>query len=205
MGGVARDVALLDLLQEQRQTNALLRQVASGGVATAGTGAASSGALSLAQTLAALRTPGEVFQVLMAAGRRGDVDPLYARTVHQAPAGTQQTFVDPVPKGMVAYVVGVHRMQVTPDLAKATITHFDDNNPAPIINQAAGLGPVELVGPFFRPVRYNVTHVVRGDPDLDVEFIDEIQGVLIKTEVVARTIEPMLAQWYNAIRQAFGG
>lgn len=204
-GALGRDVALLDLLAAQQQTNALLQAMVSTQQQTSASVQTTSSKPSTSETLEALRAPDDILEVLMAAQLRGEVDPFFQRMLMMVPAGTQQSMLMEIPQGKLGYIVGVHRMQLTPDLTQAQITHIDDDSATPLVDAVSGIGNVSVAGPFFRPVRYSITHIVRGDPDLDVQFVAQMQGVYMSDQLAQQTLAPMWRGWYAAMRAAWRG
>ncbi len=192
MGGVARDVALLDLLQEQRQVTSLLRQIANGGVTPA-------------SVVQSIRTTDEMLQVLLAALKRGQIDRWFSRQTMAVPAGTTQTMTMPLPQqGFVGLVVGEHLMQVSPSLSTVLVTHIDDRSASPLIDKAPANGPIGLLGAFIRPVQSEIVHIVQGDANEDVVFTMQLQGVLMAQTYWSNTFQPMLQSWYTALTKTYG-
>jgi len=200
VGGAATgiDTALLEVLQQQRLILSALQGIASGRAAQsppAGSGS----------VVQAIRTPDEMLQVLLAALKRGQIDRWYARQTMPVPAGTTQEMVMGLPgPDLVGLVVGQHVMQVSPSLASVLVTHVDDRNPIPLIEDAPANGPIGLLGAFIRPVAVEIKHIVQGDPNEDVLFTMQLQGVLMKRAYWSKTFQPMLQAWYEGIASAYG-
>ena len=156
------------------------------------------GKLSMADLLKSIHTPSTIMEILLAAEQTGYASTFFTRMVQSVPAGTIQTLIEPIPSGEVGLIVSVHTMAVTPALTSVTITHISDNNPA-ITAQTPAIGPISLVGKYLSPTHYSITHIIQGDPWKDVEFVDEVQGVIMDSHYYQSVYKPWLDMQFAAL------